>query len=165
MSSQIDLLPLHSVAVVAGWTGRTNLLQIVVVELEDSDRTNRRQAAVEMTGQRDSQKAAVAERVDRINLPKAAVAAKIGQITPQKAAAAAAKAGRIDSQSVVAVAAAAGKVVQTGLRLRLPVENFVDSARTIRRPMVVVGLALGLVHFQRLRLKAAVAAEAVDSQR
>ena len=118
-----------------------------------------------MTGQRDSQKAAVAERVDRINLPKAAVAAKIGQITPQKAAAAAAKAGRIDSQSVVAVAAAAGKVVQTGLRLRLPVENFVDSARTIRRPMVVVGLALGLVHFQRLRLKAAVAAEAVDSQR
>ena len=117
-----------------------------------------------MAGQRDSQKAAVAERVDRINLPKAAVAAKIGQITPQKAAAVAAKAGRIDSQSVVAVAAAAGKVVQTGLRLRLPVENFVDSARTIRRPMVV-GLALRVVHFQRLRLKAAVAVEAVDSQR
>lgn len=162
MSSQIDLLPLHSVAVVAGWTGRTNLLQIVVVELEDSDRTNLRQAAVEMAGQRDSQKAAVAERVDRIYLPKAAVAAKIGQITPQKAAA---KAGRIDSQSVVAVAAAVGKVVQTGLRLRLPVENFVDSARTIRRPMVVVGLAPGVVHFQRSRLKAAVAAEAVDSQR
>ena len=164
MSSQIDLLPLHSVAVVAGWTGRTNLLQIVVVELEDSDRTNLRQAAVEMTGQRDSQKAAVAERVDRINLPKAAVAAKIGQITPQKAAAVAAKAGRIDPQSVVAVAAV-GKVVQTGLRLRLPVENFVDSARTIRRPMVVVGLAPGVVHFQRSRLKAAVAVEAVDSQR
>lgn len=173
---------MHPVAVVAEWTGRTsllqivvaevedsdrtNLLQIVVVEVEDSDRTNHRQVAVEMTGQTDSQKAAVAEKVGRINLPKAAVAARTGQINPQKAAAAAAKAGRIDPQSAVGVAAA-GKVVQTGLRLRLPVEDFADSAQTIRRPMVVVGLALGVVHFrvQRLRLKAAVAVEAVDSQR
>jgi len=164
LSSQIDLLPLHSVAVVvvAEWTDQTNLLQIVEVEVEDSDRTNLRRAAVEMTGQIDSQKAAVAEKVGRTNLPKAAVVAKTGRINPQKAAAVAAKAGQIDSQSAVAVAAV-GKVVQTGLRLL--VEIFVDSAQTIRRPMVVVGLALGAVHFQRSRLKAAVAVEAVDSQR